>query len=254
MKSIEKYKFSGLTIKIKQDTDPSNPRKEFDNVGTLVCWHRNYELGDEPEFGGGRRGLPSLDAGEYRLAMAEVYDPGISDWTDTAMSRLWDKAQAASSSSIGVLTDAEMRAYELAELELRQRVGERVQRVLDTHYIVLPVYLYDHSGLAMRVADFGDRWDSGQVGFIYCTREKALREWGNGGLVLSKKRRQQAVTYLTGEIETYHEYLSGQVYGYEIKRKGEGVIDSCWGFYGGVDYVKTEAEAAAACLVETVEA
>ena len=32
---------------------------------------------------------------------------------------------------------------------------------------ILPLYLYDHSGLTMSTNDFGDRWDSGCVGFIY---------------------------------------------------------------------------------------
>ena len=38
-------------------------------------------------------------------------------------------------------------------------------------YCMLPVYLLDHSGLRMSVIDFKDPWDSGQVGFIYCTKE-----------------------------------------------------------------------------------
>ena len=34
-------------IHIEQDTDPWNPRTEQDgNVGTMMCWHRDYGLGD----------------------------------------------------------------------------------------------------------------------------------------------------------------------------------------------------------------
>lgn len=42
---VEQYK--GYTIKIEYDMDPMNPRKEFDNMGTMVVWKRGYELGDE---------------------------------------------------------------------------------------------------------------------------------------------------------------------------------------------------------------
>lgn len=44
--------------------------------------------------------------------------------------------------------------------------------------IVLPLYLYDHSGQRVSTHPFGDRWDSGQVGYIWITKEKAMEEWG----------------------------------------------------------------------------
>ena len=36
-----------LTIKIAYDSDPINPRAEYDNAGKMVWWHRRYVLGDE---------------------------------------------------------------------------------------------------------------------------------------------------------------------------------------------------------------
>lgn len=33
-------------LKIFIDTEPMSPR-EWDNIGTMVCWHRRYNLGDE---------------------------------------------------------------------------------------------------------------------------------------------------------------------------------------------------------------
>jgi hypothetical protein len=35
-----------LTLSIERDENPSNPRKEFDHLGTMVCNHRRYNLGD----------------------------------------------------------------------------------------------------------------------------------------------------------------------------------------------------------------
>ena len=37
---------SSIVLTIKRDSDPMNPRKEYSNLGTMVCWHRRYNLGD----------------------------------------------------------------------------------------------------------------------------------------------------------------------------------------------------------------
>lgn len=38
--------YRGYTIEIHQDFDPINPR-EWDTLGTIVHWHRRYDLGEE---------------------------------------------------------------------------------------------------------------------------------------------------------------------------------------------------------------
>ena len=48
MEALETLEFpEGIKVKIYQDEDPINPRKDYDNVGTMVCWHTRYDLGDE---------------------------------------------------------------------------------------------------------------------------------------------------------------------------------------------------------------
>ena len=37
-------------LKIEQDTDPMNPRKDWDNITTMVCGHRSYDLGDKHNY------------------------------------------------------------------------------------------------------------------------------------------------------------------------------------------------------------
>lgn len=37
-------------LKIEQDQDPMNPRTDWDNITTMVCFHRNYNLGDKTEY------------------------------------------------------------------------------------------------------------------------------------------------------------------------------------------------------------
>ena len=37
--------YKGCTIEIEQDPDPMNPRTEYDNLGTMICCHKRYNLG-----------------------------------------------------------------------------------------------------------------------------------------------------------------------------------------------------------------
>ena len=37
--------------------------------------------------------------------------------------------------------------------------------------VILPLYLYDHSGITISTTPFHCGWDSGQIGFIYITRD-----------------------------------------------------------------------------------
>lgn len=94
----------------------------------------------------------------------------------------------------------------------------------DNQWVILPLYLYDHSGITIRTGPFSCPWDSGQVGWIYCTKEDIDKEW-NGD-------RERAEKYLQGEVENYDQYLTGDVYGYVVDDEDGEQLDSCWGFYG----------------------
>ena len=102
-----------------------------------------------------------------------------------------------------------------------------------TKAVVLPLYLYDHSGYTMNTTGFSCPWDSGQVGWIYVTPEKIRKEysWKH----LSVKRRKTIKGYLKEEVKTYDQYLTGDVYGIAkiTDPEGKELEDgSVWGFYG----------------------
>jgi hypothetical protein len=42
---VEEMEYKGYKIKIVFDEDIWSPR-DWDNLGTMVCWHRRYKLGD----------------------------------------------------------------------------------------------------------------------------------------------------------------------------------------------------------------
>jgi hypothetical protein len=85
----------------------------------------------------------------------------------------------------------------------------------------------------MNTTGFSCNWDSGRVGFIFISKEKMLKEYG--GKIVTRKLKERVEGYLKGEVETYDQYLTGDVYGYRVFKEENGVeeeLDSCWGFYG----------------------
>jgi len=99
--------------------------------------------------------------------------------------------------------------------------------------LVLPLYLYDHSGLTMRVTPFSCSFDSGQVGIIYATKEQIDKEFDGD--------YDRARACLESEVEVYDQYLTGDVWGYVIEDQDGNHLDSCWGFYGH-EYCEQEAK------------
>ena len=171
MKNIienEKYK-----LEIFDDLNPCSPR-EFDNLGTMVCFHRRYNLGDETE-------LKSSD---------------FSSWE-------------------------ELENYLYKE---------------EDALIAIPVFMYDHSGLWINTTGFSCPWDSGQVGYIYVSKEKVREDYGCKRI--SKKLKEMIREMLCSEVDLYNDYLSGNVYGFTLTDKENAEeIDSSCGFYG-TDYIE----------------
>ena len=118
---------------------------------------------------------------------------------------------------------------------------------------ILPLYLYDHSGISISTSSFNDRWDSGQIGFVFITKETMLDELG--GKILTKKLKEQAVEICEADVKIYNQYLNNEVYRFDIVEEVDMVsmtkhawetsncddvehfienieVDSCGGFYG----------------------
>lgn len=108
--------------------------------------------------------------------------------------------------------------------------------------IILPLYLYDHSGITMSTAPFSCPWDSGRVGLVYVTKAKLREEYGVKRIGAATLRK--AAKVLEAEVKTYDEFIRGEVYGYVVEDEGGNVLDSCWGFFG-LDYCREEAKNAA---------
>lgn len=117
--------------------------------------------------------------------------------------------------------------------EIENEEGKLVSEELDRRFIWLPVYCYEHSGLSVstkRDYPYNDRWDSGLFGIIAVEKDCLRRDCG--WKAITKKRREQILRSLEGEIETFDSYCRGEVYGFVIEDESEERIDSCFGYYG----------------------
>lgn len=169
---METMNYKGYDYTIEQDT--MGDSREWDNLGTMICTHRRYNLGDTH-----RVDFSNCNSWqEYRNAIVRKY--GID-------------------------------------------------------CIILPLYLMDHSGLSISTTSYNDRWDSGRIGYIVVSREKARKELGVKRI--SSKTKNQILNQLKGEVKTYNQDLTGDVWYFQIT-KGNEEIDACGGMYGYDETVK----------------
>ena len=168
MENVKTITKENLTLTISYD-DCAESSREWDNLGTMICEHNRYSLGDNHD----------LDFSE------------CASWEDH-------------------------------EKVIKEEFGRDC--------IMLPLYLYDHSAITMNTTGFSCNWDSGRVGTIVVSRDKVRKEFNKKRV--SPKLKNQILKILESEVETYDQYLTGEVFSYSIENENGEVIDSCCGFYG----------------------
>ena len=94
---------------------------------------------------------------------------------------------------------------------------------------MLPLYLYDHSGITMSTSPFSCPWDSGKVGYIVASPEAIRKNFGVKRA--SKKMYKHAEHILKDEVRVYDYFLKGDVWMVSWGSVEENSEDCC-GFYG----------------------
>lgn len=131
-------------------------------------------------------------------------------------------------------------------------VRDDIKKVKDLEgldqYEIFNVKLYDHSGISLALTEsaegqqypFTDQWDvSSNCVFVLIGRN--AQPWA--------ETSQEAAQSI---IDEWNTYLSGDVYGYEIRDSSGGVLESCWGIYGN-DVALKEAKEMVDSLPKTRE-
>lgn len=172
---------NGYRVEVCSDDYPDDPRT-WDNLGTMICWHRSYDLGDK---------------------------------------------------------QADSNYYESVE-DMLKGLEEDYGDIL-----VLPLFLFDHSGLRMSTnssrfkAWDSQGWDWGMVGIIYVSHSDILDAYSADEI--TDDLLEKATECLVGEVAIYDQYVSGDVYVAIAYDADDDIIDSCGGFYG-FDYALDEAK------------
>lgn len=244
-------------LKIEYDQDGQNPRREYDNADIMYCEHRCYDLGDkdadnpytEVSFVELRYQRADGTSAAYVLEDDDTEGEGLR-YTDVLAMLEEHRDEASDDAGAppepGEAPDAQ-QVYD-ATLERAQAGYDYVRNAnWDSEHrlnpgiaLIRPLSLYDHSGITIFAGAPTCRWDSGQVGWQYIT-DKALADEWNGD-------EAKALKYMDATLETYDDYLTGNVHGYIVERGTLGETtyadgtteptirweheDSCWGFYG----------------------
>lgn len=216
-------------INILVDDDPTNPRKEFDNLFTMACSHNRYNLGD--------KGIKE-DSIEKHMAYV-MREDGILD----------------------IMSNYYFDSYG------EHKSDEAIIKKFTKHYIWEYVSLYDHSGISMSVGA-SSGWDSGVVGIIYCSKdrlksEQSFNNFTKKRLDLADRILHSEVDiyddYLRGSVYGYTVKaiptqptlldLPDHVYcDTDFEEEDVEEIGSCWGFFGDhhksgiLDYISGEIE------------
>lgn len=164
-------------LEVEHDDDPMNPRVDWDNVTTMICFHRNYNLGDKHDY------------------KKDNFDS-------------WEQLKEQIESDYKVL-------------------------------MIKPLRLYDHSGITISTSNeypFNDRFDSMMVGWIFIEEKQWTKMMGED-MDRSEDRLDRIIE---GEVETYDQYISGEVYQYSIYEvdtcslghEHKVLLESCGSFFG----------------------
>ena len=231
MSSTEEFQVQGLTVRIQQDEDYESPR-EWGTHGKMICWHRKYNLGDDHDY---------KTPQDFFISLFDECDPSGEDVRKIIAELIKDEDWQEDYrkffvSNMHYSTRDSIRYDYLREVMendgLPRSIHEMIQEVVEEKFLVLPLYLYDHSGITMNTTGFSCRWDSGKVGYIYAAKDSLE----DPSVELEK--------VLISEVEVYDQYLTGDVWGYVIEDESGCELDSCWGHYG-YDYCTEEAKSQA---------
>lgn len=103
-------------------------------------------------------------------------------------------------------------------------------------YIILPVYIYSHSGSCYKAAirnPFSCDWDSSLIGVIFIKKSDIIEEFKVKKI--SSKLKKDIIERLQAEVDLYSDYADGECYFYQLlDAKGEE-LESCGGFIGNLD-------------------
>lgn len=169
---------------------------------------------------------------EYKGYTTKIYPDHINEspreWDNLCEFHCWHREINLGDKDYNYNDDNKENLNEVLKIAHRQRD------------IVLPLYIYQHSGVYLSLMSFYNQglpqghayFDSCQIGFVIIRRKKIMEEFAPAQKILTVVAKKRAIKVAEGEVKTYTQYLNGDVYGYMITNTTGEDVESCWGFYG----------------------
>lgn len=278
MGAISENKFNlgeeNIRVKVEYDDGDLNPRTDFDgNASEMICFHSRYSLGDEHSYSSPEGFLVSIIEEHLSDEQKEVllkpffekHYPNIrveEDVEDESFDIIYDYK-----SIDGTVSDCRYASYKVSDVEnFKEEIEDAKHEILldfinneiedamtiselleivesIENIVILPLYLYDHSGITINTTGFSCSWDSGQVGWIYNSIEAYKKETDNN------HTKEQIKEDFTSQVEMYDKYIRGTILWYIVEKENKcdccghieyEELDSCGGFFDSeslIDYV-----------------
>ena len=221
------------TLRVEQDDTAESPRY-WDNVATMICWHRHYDLGDKHNYD---------DSFDFLIGIAKE----IGIFTDD----MWDMEQEELEKKVletDLVVIVPLNLYDHSGITMSTSNGYPYNDYWDAGcvgfaYITkkkameeLCEYEVDENGNRIKNEH---KHPNGNVTYSYKVKPLTDETW--------KARARERID---AEVEEYDKYLRGDAYGYILEKEvtveekcphcGEVIsthtemeeVDSCWGFYG----------------------
>jgi hypothetical protein len=210
--------FPGLsaTLGMEESIESHDSPRQWSNVGRMAVSYRGYDLGDED--------ISKIDF-------------------DVTCNRCEGQGERPF-----IITTGTEGALREVTVTCAKCEGEGVILLNPVDYfktqegatVVLPLIVYEHSGITIRVGRVGDingdsaGWDTSFVGFIYDTPEGVKQCIGDDA---NEKEIEDA---LRSEVEVYASYLEGDVTFYSVSDEETDYDDYCGGFVGAADECESQ--------------
>jgi hypothetical protein len=193
--------YKGFDIEAIYDYDIPNPRKEFHQLTTITAIKDNFHLGGLDLGPNDFHATSLIEAISEHLPESDGFacEDDFYEWDDK-------------------LTEEDYMEY------LIEQFSE--------YAFVLPVYVQTHGTVNMYAGSSAAELSTDMTAFISIPKHIAQQTWPQC-VDESDRLEKVAIQSMSGEVEIYSKWVSGEVYMYSIEDpKGYVDEDACGGFYG----------------------
>lgn len=236
MKNTTKYRITGPCTIIAKDTEerrhkivvrldefPLNPRQDWDNVDHMIVDWNGYDLGDRKD---GSVSDELIRLVRDHCSEAEVIDAALGEESklktirlikdtdpeaeeDDYILQMWCEWRSAFNRGLAHWEDDYFIKKEYAfDYIIDMLTVSHCVELLRPHMEILPLSIYEHTGITMNIGAPTDDFDAGYAGFIYVTKKEAFDNW----FVTEEGWREIADKHMALSVETYADFLEGDVY------------------------------------------